>query len=83
MGVCFKGVVELAEVLINEGADVNLTNAMGASALIFAAMFNRKDMVELLLENQADKTIRDAKGITALGHAEMKKALEIVTLLQA
>lgn len=40
-------------------------------------------MVELLLENQADKTIRDAKGITALGHAEMKKALEIVTLLQA
>ncbi|MBT5506540.1 MAG: ankyrin repeat domain-containing protein, partial [Flammeovirgaceae bacterium] len=62
--------------------DVNLTNAMGASALIFAAMFNRKDMVELLLENQADKTIQDAKGMTALAHAEVKKASEIVKLLQ-
>jgi ankyrin repeat protein len=83
MGVCFKGVVELAELLIDEGADVNITNGMGASALIFAAMFNRKEMVELLLENEADKTIQDAKGVTALGHAEMKKASEIVKLLQA
>ena len=46
MGVCFKGFQNIAKLLIDKGADVNVTNYNGATALIFAATFNRIELVQ-------------------------------------
>ena len=82
LGVCFKGYTALAIWLIEQGANVNAVNSMGATALIYAATFNRVDIVSLLLKHGADATVKDARGNTALDHAEMQEFNEIVEKLK-
>jgi hypothetical protein len=69
MGVCFKGYPEIAKYLVDAGADVNAVNPKAGTALSFAAMFNRSDIVEMLLARGADPSIKDGKGLTAADHA--------------
>lgn len=70
MGVCFKGYEEIARYLLDAGADANVRHANGATALIFAAMFNKESIVELLLNRGADAGAKDATGLTAAMHAK-------------
>jgi hypothetical protein len=51
------------------GANVNTTNSMGASCLIFAITFNKPEIAQLLMAHGADVDIKDARGNTALDHA--------------
>ncbi len=64
------------------GADVNIQNGMGGTALSFAAMFNKVGLVKLLLENGAEKSLKDNQGITALQQAERQGFQEIIDLLK-
>ncbi len=82
MGVCFKGFVELAELLILNGADVNQGNGMGGTCLIYAVTFNHPKLVKLLLEHNADVSLRDARGQTALDHAKAKGMKTMMLLLE-
>ena len=82
MGVCFKGHTNIAKLLLDNGANVNVTNFNGATALIYAATFAKKDIVNLLLENGADITIKDDRGNTAMDHAQMQDAKPIIELLE-
>ena len=52
--------------LLRSGADVNLQNEQGLSALVAMAMFDRADVVDLLLDAGADVNSRDRLGRTAL-----------------
>lgn len=72
----------IAVKLINAGANVNETNNCGATALIYAASFNRLSMVKLLLERGADHTIADIRGNTATLHAKIQGLKEILALLE-
>jgi ankyrin repeat protein len=66
MGVSFKGYPEIAQLLIERGADLNLRNGNGGTALMFATLFGRNNLVKILVEAGADQTIADVRGLTAL-----------------
>ena len=61
----------------------NVRHANGATALVFATMFNRTEIVELLLAGGADPTIRDGQGLTAADHAAQQGFAELAQRLQA
>lgn len=56
---------EIARLLIEAGADINLTNRDGSTALHSAAFFCRPDIVDMLLAEKADTTVRNNFGSTA------------------
>ena len=61
------GIIEVARLLIEHGADVDQVDPTGgATALILAASTNQADMVELLLESGADINFQSSDGSTAL-----------------
>ena len=60
------GKTEIARALIEAGADVNLKNNEGSTALHSAAFLCRLEIVEMLVENGADKGLINNYGSTAL-----------------
>lgn len=82
MGVCFRGYKEIAQKLIDKGADVNQRNSQGATALTFAATFGHLEIAEMLLEKGADVFVPDSRGKTPLDHAILQENEEMVELLQ-
>jgi hypothetical protein len=64
------GHFSIAELLINEGADVDCINLKGRTPLMEAALWGHVRIVKLLLEHSANKTMRDNNSMTALELAE-------------
>ncbi len=60
---------EMCRYLIEQGADVNLTDKNGITPLMFHAYVGNIDVVETLLEQKADWTLRDNQGADVLMHA--------------
>ena len=72
--------------MVNKNLDipnVNISNFNGATALIFAATFNKPEIATLLLAHGADKSAIDDKGNTALEHAKMQSSDAVLALLEA
>jgi ankyrin repeat protein len=67
----------------SKGADTNLQDKLGRTALILAASENQEAIVKLLLENGADRSLANSSGRTAKDIAESEGFSSIVTLLQA
>jgi hypothetical protein len=59
------GKIEIAKLLIDAGAMLNIQNNEGSTALITAAFFCRPEIVKMLLAKKADKTIKNKYGSTA------------------
>ncbi len=75
--------VQLARLLIQHGADVNLTEKkFGWSPLMFAAHSGFAEMVALLLKAGARADVTDLDGQTALSLAKEKGFADIVSLLK-
>jgi len=78
-----EGHAETVSALTEAGADVNATNALGRTALMFACSYGFLDIVTDLLGHRADPNIvpKDSTGWTALigaahnGHIEVIRAL--------
>jgi ankyrin repeat protein len=60
----------MTRLLIEHGADVNARMSDGKTALMFAAMFDRTEIIELLLEHGADASLQAGDGSTALSLAQ-------------
>ncbi|MDB6063834.1 MAG: Ankyrin repeat-like protein [Pedosphaera sp.] len=77
--------MEIAQILLEHGADANLKNSEGQTALLGAVQQNDEKMVQLLLEHAADANAADKKGNTSLNweisHSEPQ--LQIAELLLA
>ena len=73
------GNLELSELLVSSGANVNIRNSYGFTALHDASIYGRLEIVQLLLCQGADMSIRDNDGITALHRASSYSDLKEVT----
>ena len=76
-----QGQTDVAESLIEDGADVEALDESGATPLVAAALAGQTNLVTVLLEHGADPSGRDAGGFTALHAAAHMGHLDIVELL--
>ncbi len=56
--------IDIAKMLITEGADLSLKNNDGSTPLHIAAFFGRIEMVQMLIDADADKTLKNNFGAT-------------------
>ena len=61
-----EGAVDAARALAESGANLNLTDPEGTTALIVAVINGHYDVVSALLEKGADPDLADIKGMTPL-----------------
>lgn len=81
MAACEHKQFNIAKLLINSGATVDLPGPDGITALMIACKQNSYDCVELLLNAQADVCRRDNGGSSALHYAVQYGSKRIVMLL--
>lgn len=78
-----NGHVDVAQFLLDKGADINCRGFFGAPGLHWAAINGHKPMVEFLIHHAADLNLRDTEfNSTSLGWALESKQTEIAELLQ-
>ena len=76
-----KGDLNKIEKLLLQGADIDLKNAMGWTALNYAALKGHTEIVQLLLSKGASVDLQNNDGNTALIYAAYKGHTDIVHLL--
>ncbi|RKP46915.1 ankyrin repeat domain-containing protein [Trinickia fusca] len=69
MGALFKGETAIAKRLADTHCQIDQTNHAGETALSFAALFGRLDMLSVLVAHGANPDHVDARGHTALQNA--------------
>jgi len=76
-----KGDIETVRKLIEFGEDVN-EKSLGMTPVIYAARYNKVDILELLIANGANLKIKCDKGRSAVKYAEMSNAKEALVVLE-
>lgn len=76
-----KGDLATVKKFVEYGANVNeMSN--GLTPLMFAARYNKIEILKYLLEKGADKDIKDERGNTAMKYAEFSKSVEAIEFLK-
>lgn len=83
MHLASEGDIDNATQLLTSGADINVRNEQGATALLIAVLNNKTAMVSLLLGYGADASIASKKGLTPLALAAKNGNIEIIDLLDS
>ncbi|RKR07856.1 ankyrin repeat protein [Maribacter vaceletii] len=76
-----KGDVDLVRGMIEAGEDVNKISA-GMTPAIFAARYNRAEILELLIANGANLRIKCKNGLTITEIAQASNATDALALLK-
>ena len=76
-----KGDVQTVKRLIDLGEDVN-QKSMGMTPAMFAARYNKVDILEVLISNGADLDMKSNQGYTAKRYAELSNATEALELIE-
>lgn len=77
-----KGEIETVKKFIEYGADVN-EKLNGITPLMYAARYNKVEIIKYLLLKGADRNIKDSQGFTALKYAELSNAYEAIAILKS
>ena len=83
MYAALSGELSCVQLLLAHGADPNLKNKQGKTALMKAASNNYPDIIAELLSHGADDEIQDKRGWNALAHAEIEDCHDAVKVLKA
>ena len=67
--------------LIELGEDVN-QKSLGMTPAMFAARYNKADILELLIQNGADLSTKNDQGYTAMKLAELSNATDSLAVLE-
>ena len=81
MGAANQDQARVVELLIQRGAEINLQNSVGDTALTCAANNGHERVVELLIRRGADVNLRDSIGCTALTISSQHGHERVVELL--
>ncbi|MEL0457475.1 ankyrin repeat domain-containing protein [Flavobacteriaceae bacterium SZ-1-7] len=76
-----KGDLETVQKLIARGADVN-AKSNGMTPAMYAAKFNRTDILKLLITHGADLKAKSDKKMTALKYAELHGAKDAAAIIK-
>lgn len=77
-----KGDLETVKKLIDLGQDVNKTSN-GLTPAMYAAKYNRLEILKLLVESGAKLDSKSNKGMTAEKYAEISNAKDTLAFIQA
>ncbi|WP_333601456.1 ankyrin repeat domain-containing protein [Flavobacterium sp.] len=77
----FKGDLATVKKFVEYGADVN-EESNGMTPLMYAARYNKVDIIKYLLARGANKDVKDEKGYTAKQYAEFSKSQEALDCLK-
>ena len=75
-----KGDIEAVKSMIAAGTNIN-QKSVGMTPLMYAARYNKVDIVNLLISKGANLKTKSNRGYTALEYAEMSKALEAYKII--
>lgn len=75
-----KGEVDFIAKSLEYGADPN-ERVNGRTLLMYAARYNKTDIMELLIQNGADLNAKCSQGKTALDYAKLSNAKEAIEIL--
>ncbi|HBL99000.1 TPA: hypothetical protein DDZ86_05155 [Candidatus Dependentiae bacterium] len=78
---CSYNQLDIVKLLIDKGADVNITDAKRFTSLYWACVLNHLDIVKLLLEKSINISIAEQNGWTPLSWACSKGCEDIIKLL--
>ncbi|KAA1243220.1 ankyrin repeat domain-containing protein [Aquimarina sp. RZ0] len=76
-----KGDLETVEKMIELGSDVN-EKSEGMTPLMYAARYNKCDIIKLLVAKGAKVKTKTKKGYTAMKYAKLSNAKEAMVLLR-
>ena len=77
-----EGDFETVKRLIDLGEDVN-KKSLGMTPAIFAARYNKAEILQLLIDNGADLRIKSDKGYSVKKYAELSKAIDALGVIEA
>lgn len=77
-----EGDVDKVRSLIAMGESVN-EKSLGMTPAMYAARYNKAEVLKVLLLNQANLNIKSDKGYTAKQYAEMSKASEVLEVINS
>ncbi|WP_431137216.1 ankyrin repeat domain-containing protein [Psychroserpens mesophilus] len=77
-----KGDIETVKKLIDLGTDVNKVSN-GLTPAMYAARYNRLDILKLLVKNGAKLNVKSDKGMTAEKYAEASNAKDTLSYLKS
>ena len=80
---CWRNHVDVATLLLDRGATMELADALGATALFISAQLGYVEAATLLLDRGAEVDRSDAKGMTPLSVACFEGHLVLATLCLA
>ena len=72
----------ILEILLGAGANPNVKNKLGGTALMWAASYGQDEALQVLLDKGADPRIKDVDGVTAAGWAAKNGRGNLAMLLR-
>ncbi|MEQ3657002.1 MAG: ankyrin repeat domain-containing protein [Dokdonia sp.] len=82
MAATVKGSKAIVALLLENGANPNIADANGTTALIYASLFQLNDIAGLLLKYKANPHAKDNRNNTALDYAVLTQNNSLITLLK-